>query len=260
METDSSTTSSTTTLIQAIQDEIASEISQNYINGFTINNIVFTASEIANNIDVLLPTSISPTNDKNAQIPNVSLSYDSITLQNTNKTTTFTITGFKDQTTQFTNQQIANSLDHLLNQDINISKYFANDTAANTIQTAYENTTLSSYQGISIQQAILDAISSTYTNKLIIQDVNYPISNVISNLSANVPTYISLDSNDGGEIPDVTLSYSGIDLTASNGATSFDVTGFKQISANQTGINAQRNMQIGIDLNSLLNQKINVSK
>ncbi|MBQ5543595.1 MAG: hypothetical protein IIT97_01485, partial [Mycoplasmataceae bacterium] len=260
MQTDSLTTSSTTTLIQAIQDEIASEISQNYINGFTINNIAFTASEIANNIHVLLPTTISPTNDASAQIPNVSLSYDSITLQNTNKNTTFTITGFKDQTSQFTNQQIANSLDHLLNQDINISKYFANDTAANTIQTAYENTTLSSYQGISIQQAILDAISSTYTNKLIVQDVNYPISNVISNLSVNVPTYISLDSNDNGEIPDVTLSYSGIDLSSSNGDTSFDVTGFKQISASQTGINAQRNMQIGIDLNSLLNQKINLSK
>ncbi|MBO7044553.1 hypothetical protein J6W34_08770 [bacterium] len=60
-------------IIKAIQNEIGSD-------QFTFAGIAYTASEIANNIVISLPKSISITDDENAQIPNVALSYNGIAL------------------------------------------------------------------------------------------------------------------------------------------------------------------------------------
>ncbi|MBR4486191.1 hypothetical protein IKS57_02330, partial [bacterium] len=68
-------------LINAIQSAIANEITTSPLgNSFIFNGIIYTASEIASNITVLLPSSVSLLDDENAQIPNVALAYNGIYL------------------------------------------------------------------------------------------------------------------------------------------------------------------------------------
>ncbi|MBO6022264.1 hypothetical protein J6W34_00690 [bacterium] len=64
-------------LKQAITTAIQNEIGSDQL---TFDGLTYTASEIANNITITLPSTISPTDNQNAQIPGVTLSYNGISL------------------------------------------------------------------------------------------------------------------------------------------------------------------------------------
>ncbi|MBO6042521.1 hypothetical protein J6P52_05245 [bacterium] len=64
-------------LKQAITTAIQNEIGSDQL---TFDGLTYTASEIANNITITLPLSITSTDNENAQIPGVTLSYNNIQL------------------------------------------------------------------------------------------------------------------------------------------------------------------------------------
>jgi hypothetical protein len=66
-------TSLKTAIISAIETEIGTK-------SFNIDGIAYTAKEIASQISIGLPTTITLQDDENAQIPNVTLSYNGISL------------------------------------------------------------------------------------------------------------------------------------------------------------------------------------
>ena len=64
-------------LKQAITSAIQNEIGNDQL---TFDGLTYTASEIANNITITLPLSITSIDNQNAQIPGVTLSYNNIPL------------------------------------------------------------------------------------------------------------------------------------------------------------------------------------
>ena len=67
-------------LVNAIQQAIENEITTKLGDSFNIDAITYTVSEIISNLIVTLPSSITSTDDENAQISGVGLSYNSISL------------------------------------------------------------------------------------------------------------------------------------------------------------------------------------
>ncbi|MBR4486192.1 hypothetical protein IKS57_02335 [bacterium] len=97
-------------LINAVQQAIGNEITTKLGDSFNIDAITYTVSEIISNLTVTLPPSITSTDDENAQIPGVGLSYNNISLipklttNSSNNSKPFIITGF----TKVTNSNNSN--------------------------------------------------------------------------------------------------------------------------------------------------------
>ncbi|MBR4485875.1 hypothetical protein IKS57_00625, partial [bacterium] len=162
------------------------------------------ASEIASNINIDLPASVSLSDDENAQIPNVSLTYNGIDLTpksatqsqqdststSSSSTTSFTITGFSSVTANQIgtnnnrNTQIANILDSILSQKIEISG-FSNTTAADAIKN----------DGSQLETAIINAIEDEIVNSkkaFIIDAITYKLTEIDSGLKVTyLPSSIS---------------------------------------------------------------------
>ena len=81
-----------TDLTTAVQDAIKALLGS---KTFELGELTYTAAAIAAGISVTYPkTGVSLSNDEAGQIPNVTLSYNGIALENTSKTSDFTLTGF----------------------------------------------------------------------------------------------------------------------------------------------------------------------
>ena len=262
-------------LESAIVSAIQSEIKQSK-ETFNIDGIGYSATDISNGIEIGFPKSVSLTDDENAQIPNITLSYNgiSITTKTINNTSTndFIIEGFtKPSASQIgynpggkgnntnRNHQIASKLDSLLNQIINISKEpISSYTAADSL-----NSTLTNNLKSAIIQVIENEISSSKIS-FIIDSIAYTASQIANEITIELPQAVATQYNSNGQIPGVLLSYNGIKLTSKSSSTnsstnSFIVQGFKVISSNQANINYNRNQQVAKKLFSLLNSTINVS-
>ncbi|MBO6021489.1 hypothetical protein J6P68_01410 [bacterium] len=262
-------------LESAIVSAIQSEIKQSK-ETFNIDGIGYSATDISNGIEIGFPKSVSLTDDENAQIPNVTLSYNgiSITTKTINNTGTndFIIEGFtKPSASQIgynpggkgnntnRNHQIASKLDSLLNQIINISKEpISSYTAADSL-----NSTLTNNLKSAIIQVIENEISSSKIS-FIIDSIAYTAPQIANEITIELPQAVATQYNSNGQIPGVLLSYNGIKLTSKSSSTnsstnSFIVQGFKVISSNQANINYNRNQQVAKKLFSLLNSTINVS-
>ncbi|MBQ5492514.1 MAG: hypothetical protein IIT78_01370, partial [Mycoplasmataceae bacterium] len=268
-------------IISAIQDEMKQSKET-----FNIDGIAYSATDISNGIEIGFPTSVSLTDDENAQIPNVTLSYNGISLtwKNTNfpsssttsssssSNTDFVIEGFtKASASQIgynpggkgnsanRNHQIANKLDSLLNQIINISKEsISSYTAADSL-----NSTLTNNLKSAIIQVIENEISSSKIS-FIIDSIPYTASQITNAITIQLPQAVATQSNSNGQIPGVLLSYNGIKLASKSSSTnsstnSFIIEGFKIISLDQANINYNRNQQVAKELFPLLNSTINVS-
>ncbi|MBQ5500954.1 MAG: hypothetical protein IIT81_01930, partial [Mycoplasmataceae bacterium] len=265
-----SSSEQTYNLNQAILYVLQNEILSKYPNGFNVEGVSYTLSEVINNISLKLPSTITPTQNANAQIP-ITLSYNSIELKNTSGSTSFIVDGFSTNMSS-SNQAVVDELKSLLQQDINVSQYFStsasqtllNDPGSNSANIDWNE--LMSLQNsilkgsdhksqITLIQAILitiyNEITSKYNSSLVIDNVTYSISQIMNAISVNLPSTISSSDNAAGEIP-ITLSYNSIELENTSNSTTFIVDGFI------TDISIQNNEVIA-KLASILNEDIDVS-
>ncbi|MBR4485966.1 hypothetical protein IKS57_01135 [bacterium] len=109
------------TLNEAIKSAIENEI-QNDASKFLVINSSYSINNIVDNIEINLPSAISATDIEYAQISNVNLSYEGISLTNTSNSTDFTVEGFKSTISssdiQSINQQIAQMIETNVNKVI----------------------------------------------------------------------------------------------------------------------------------------------
>ncbi|MBO7044576.1 hypothetical protein J6W34_08885 [bacterium] len=183
---------------------------QNEINNsnikFVFNNVSYSVSDILKNISINLPTSISSLNNQNGQIPNVTLSYNSIQLINTSGTSNFIVDGFSPVSALQTGtnynryKTIASTLDSLLNQIIDVSSY--DSMSSYTAIDALNN------ENNSLQDAIRSVIKAEIIaskDQFIVSDIAYSISEIVNAITIKLPSNISLTNNVNAQIPGVTL-------------------------------------------------------
>ncbi|MBO6095504.1 hypothetical protein J6P11_05940 [bacterium] len=201
----STNTSSSITLQQAIIDFLQNEINNSNIK-FVFNNVSYSVSDILKNISINLPTSISSLNNQNGQIPNVTLSYNSIQLINTSGTSNFIVDGFSPVSALQTGtnynryKTIAKTLDSLLNQIIDVSSY--DSMSSYTAIDALNN------ESNSLQDAIRSVIKAEIIaskDQFIVSDIAYSISEIVNAITIKLPSNISLTNNVNAQIPGVTL-------------------------------------------------------
>ncbi|MBO6041836.1 hypothetical protein J6P52_01475, partial [bacterium] len=225
-----------------------------------LGELTYTAASIAAGISVTYPkTGVSLTNDEAGQIPNVTLSYNGIALENTSKTSDFTLTGF-EKSTNTNDSSVVSKIESLINQNINIVG-FDNQTAANTL--------LINSSGLitAIKTAINKEISTGLNNgNLTINGITYTVSDILNNISVALPAGVLLVQDENGQMPNVTLKYNETVLSNSKTNT-YTVTGFEQVTRQVIGTTPMppnstgkvSNEQIAAALESLLNQTIEIS-
>ncbi|MBR4486394.1 hypothetical protein IKS57_03430, partial [bacterium] len=260
-----STTSNQSNLKTSIKKAIYLEIS-NSNNTFVINNISYTAQDIASELTVTLPSSVSLINDENGIMQNVNLQYQSIKLTNALNTNNFTVKGFetttiqkignepisntnnsnKEKTYTTRNEQIRSVLNNLLNQIIEISGF-----SAISAKIALTNTTV-------LTQSIISAIKTEITKanyNFTFNNVTYTIANIINEITINLPIEVSPKSNLNAQIPDVTIEYDQVNLMNNANSIDFIIEGFfkpEQINPNS----AKSNQDIANELSSLIKNPI----
>ena len=151
------------------------------------------------------------------------------------------------------NQTIINELNLLLNNIINVGSFnsMGQISAADALGDKK-----------SLDSAIRDEIEFEINNSnmnLHFNSITYTSSQIAADISILLPSYILVSNNANAQIPGVILQYNNIALTASNRDKTFTIEGFSITNAITTGINHNRNQSIINELDSLLNQTINVS-
>ncbi|MBR4485970.1 hypothetical protein IKS57_01155, partial [bacterium] len=235
---------SSDSLVRAIISTIQTEISNN-IKSFVIDGISYTASEITNNLTVTLPQAITQANDLDAQIPNVTLAYNGISLstklQDGTSTNDFIIEGFENisnkkdigynptgkGTINNRNHKIASLIDSILKQVITISG-FSSITAADALTNASSD---------NLVTAIISAIQTEISNNIksfVIDGIAYSASEITNNLTVTLPQAITQKNDLDAQIPNVTLAYNGISLSTKlqdgTSTNDFIIEGFENIS------------------------------
>ncbi|MBO6041832.1 hypothetical protein J6P52_01455 [bacterium] len=221
----------TISILNAIESEISS-------TSFIIGDINYTTNEILNDLTITLPKSISLSDALNGEISDVQISFNTnvISLSN-NETNSFVISGFEaasatnignsivlnsNGTTSSINQEIANILDNLLNQNINVSTYdsFNTITAADALDNSAK-----------LNSAIINAIEAEISSPIIVAKVSYTASEIANNITVTLPSTISLIDYENSQIPNVSLNYAGILLSNSANKSTFTITGFEQLNS-----------------------------
>ncbi|MBQ5492685.1 MAG: hypothetical protein IIT78_02260, partial [Mycoplasmataceae bacterium] len=245
----------------AIKNAIKTQII-NSNTTFVINGVSYTANEIVNKIDISLPTNISVSNVEIGQIANVKLSYNGVSLKNTNNTNSFIVEGFEPvNENELNNTNIIKLLNSLLSNIIDVSPYYSMNTTS-----AADSLNDVALLDDAINSAIETEINSSI-NKFNFNGISYNASQIIQGISIKLPKTITLQDDETGQIPAVSLLYNGTYLKASNGDSTFIVDGFLKVSSSQVGYNpggknssTNRNHQIANKLDSYLSQIINISK
>ena len=220
---------------QAIQNEIATAA-----NKFLAINSTYSIQDIIDNIQITLPISLSALDIEQAQISNVTLSYENTPLSNSSNTSNFIVQGFKETISssdiQSINQQIAQMIetnvnniithntdgyyvvDYLFNEGYYSGKFYKYKipnaillSGFNTI-TAGQALNIQSYktQWINaLETQIIGASTKTFT----FNDLTFTAQEISANLTVNVDQWQFI--NNHGEIEGVSLSYAGNALTFS---------------------------------------------
>ena len=227
------------TLKQAIKQAIQNEITT-AANKFLAINSNYSIQDIIDNIQITLPTTLSALDIEQAQISNVTLSYENTSLSNSSNTSNFIVQGFKETISssdiQSINQQIAQMIEtnvnniisyntkgyyvvnYLFNEGYFSGKYYQYKipnaillSGFNTI-TAGQALNIQSYktQWINaLETQIIGASSKTFT----FNDLTFTAQEIAANLTVNVDQWQFI--NNHGEIEGVSLSYAGNALTFS---------------------------------------------
>ena len=170
------------------------------IKGQTNKNLVLT--DLTNNATYYLVVSWTD----NGEIKTLTSNFINVTINITNNQI---------------NEIIANKLDSILNQEINISRF--NTTTALDA--------LSNVSSDNLKTAIITTIENEITQSkeaFNIDAVAYTASEIASNITVKLPSSISSQENENQEIIGVLLNYNNIALTAKTGETTFIITGFKK--------------------------------
>ena len=128
-----------------------------------------------------------------------------------NANSTYEVVGFKDASLNnvIQEQDIAAELGSLIGNEISLNKK-ANITAQEVLNNLNNQTNL-------INQ-IKDIITKKINNNLIIiNNIAYNVSQILSSLEINFPSFISLANDQNGILPNVTLTYNGYNLKNANG-------------------------------------------
>ncbi|MBO6022260.1 hypothetical protein J6P68_05595 [bacterium] len=194
--------------------------------------------------------------EEKGMMSNVTIQYENIPLSNDDSTntspTSFIVEGFKEVSNTSTTEQIISTLNTILNQVINVTGY-SDVTAAD----ALTNPT-------SLESSIRTALNTEITNSketFNFNDQFTSIQDIVNALVINLPSSITLTNDKQAQIPDVIITYNGIQLSNEQDTTSFIVEGFEQTtidSIGSTGSPTSRNQQIASLLDSLLNPIIQI--
>ena len=227
------------TLKQAIKQAIQNEITT-AANKFLAINSTYSIQDIIDNIQITLPTTLSALDIEQAQISNVTLSYENTSLSNSSNTSNFIVQGFKETISssdiQSINQQIAQMietnvnniisyntkgcyvLNYLFNEGYLSCKYYQYKIPNAIILSGFN--TITAGQALNIQSyktqwinaletQIIGASSKTFT----FNDLTFTAQEIAANLTVNVDQWQFI--NNHGEIEGVSLSYAGNALTFS---------------------------------------------
>ncbi|MBO6042516.1 hypothetical protein J6P52_05220 [bacterium] len=194
--------------------------------------------------------------EEKGMMSNVTIQYENIPLSNDDSTntspTSFIVEGFKEVSNISTTEQIISTLNTILNQVINVTGY-SDVTAAD----ALTNPT-------SLESSIRTTLNTEITNSketFNFNDQFTSIQDIVNALVINLPSSITLTNDKQAQIPDVIITYNGIQLSNEQDTTSFIVEGFEQTtidSIGSTGSPTSRNQQIASLLDSLLNPIIQI--
>ncbi|MBQ5492729.1 MAG: hypothetical protein IIT78_02485, partial [Mycoplasmataceae bacterium] len=225
-------------LTSAVQSALTTEIQNSGITfSFTTedDNITYSAKEIVQDIIITFPASTSITeNDINdGQIPGVVLEFEGILLNNTEKTNTFIIEGFKTNTTPIKKisvtakaaKYISNQLDNLLSNDITVSGYKQTTASDALSTTASQNALIQAIKTALLQEIQGSGINFDYQTPT--YTLSYTPQQIINNINVTLPTgSLSSSNNSEGQIPGVTLTYEDITLSNTSGSWNFTIVGF----------------------------------
>ncbi|MBR4486654.1 hypothetical protein IKS57_04885 [bacterium] len=184
---------------------------------------------------------------------NVTIEYNNIYLTNNVTSTQFIVEGFEKVPSSSTTEQIISKLDTILKQIIKVSG-FTNITAADALNN--EDTLNTSVLNV-IKQELTDSKQTFNFN-----DTFTSIQDIVNNLVIHYPTDISLTSDIKAQIPNVIITYYGVELSNTQNSQTFIIEGFETTTAQSigtTGTPTSRNQQIADLLDSLLNPIIQIN-
>ncbi|MBO6072324.1 hypothetical protein J6P59_01485 [bacterium] len=164
-------------------------------------------------------TSLTETDINDGQIPGVILEFEGILLNNTEKTNTFIIKGFKTNTTPIKKisvtteaaKYISNQLDNLLSNDITVSGYEQTTASDALSTTTTQNALLQAIKTALLQEIQGSRLTFSYDAQS--YTISYTPQQIVDNINVILPTgSLSSSNNSEGQIPGVTLTYEDITL------------------------------------------------
>ena len=238
-------------------DEIKTTI-RNNLNNKDIainNNVIVPINEVLNNINITLPRTITSSELDRGIINNVILKYENknniTNIITSNDSKTFTVQGFNipnNNETQLQNTAIVNELDKLIKNPIVLLDGY-NLTAAQSVSSNTNKQTLFN--------AIKEVIKNELGTNFIINSVSYETSEILQNITINVPNSVTTIQNNNQTIPNVTLFYKNIELKNSNGIN-YTVTNLAEVTNENTNQAAQ-NEEIAQQLSQMIKNPIQLS-
>ena len=220
------------------------------------NNIVVPINELLSNINITLPNTITSSELDSGIINNVVLKYENknniTNIIASNGSKTFTVIGFNipnDNETQLQNTAIVNELDKLIKNPITLANGFGL-TAAQSISSDANKQILFN----AIKEVIKNELGTNFT----INSISYETSEILQNITINVPNSVTTSQNNNQTIPNVTLSYKNIELKNSNGIN-YTVTNLAKVTNENTNQAAQ-NEKIAQQLSQIIKNPIQLLK
>ena len=159
-------------LFNAIKEVIKNELGTNFI----INSVSYETSEILQNITINVPNSVTTSQNNNQTIPNVTLSYKNIELNN-NSGTYYSVTNLAKVTNENTNQatqneKIAQQLSQIIKNPIQLLKTYTHSA---------QQSLSSSSNILLFKQAIIAAIENYITvNNIVVDGISYSKNTILN--------------------------------------------------------------------------------
>ena len=242
------------TTINKIKDVIRNDLNNEDLTIY--NNVSVPIDQILKNLHITFPNSISSSELNDGNINNVSLTYEnndniaSIIPSNSQKN--FIIQGFSipdSKQIQEQNNNIVNELNKLIKNPITLANGFGL-TAAQSVSSDANKQILFN----AIKEVIKNELGTNFT----INSISYETSEILQNITINVPNSVTTSQNNNQTIPNVTLSYKNIELKNSNGIN-YTVTNLAKVT-NQNTNQATQNEKIAQQLSQIIKNPIQLLK
>ena len=242
------------TTINKIKDVIRNDLNNEDLTIY--NNVSVPIDQILKNLHITFPNSISSSELNDGIINNGKLTYENknniTNIIASNGSKTFTVKGFNipnNNQNQLQNTAIVNELDKLIKNPITLANGFGL-TAAQSISSDANKQILFN----AIKEVIKNELGTNFT----INSISYETSEILQNITINVPNSVTTSQNNNQTIPNVTLSYKNIELKNSNGIN-YTVTNLAKVT-NQNTNQATQNEKIAQQLSQIIKNPIQLLK